>query len=86
MDFNYSCFDVICECLQLKLDFDKTSDYIVKPENTVDKRELINAKTQIQIPVYYQVFKDKQGFLPNLSMLDLMFNEGPNAVNYLKEL
>ena len=86
MDFNYSCFEVICECLQLKIDFDKTSEYIEKPENLIDKRELINAKLQIQIPEYNQVFQAKQGFLPNLSMLDLMFNEGPNSINYLKEV
>ena len=85
MDFNYSCFEVICGCLQLSIDFDKTSEYIQEPKNTIDKRELINAKTQIQIPEYNQVFQEKLGFLPNLSMLDLMFNEGPNAINYLRE-
>jgi hypothetical protein len=70
----------------LKLDFDKTSEYSQEPENAIDKRELINAKTQIQIPEYNQVFQEKQGFLSNLSMLDLMFNEGPNSINYLKEV
>lgn len=33
---------------------------------------------------YYQVFSSKYGFIPNLSALDLLFNEGPNAILYLK--
>ena len=32
---------------------------------------------------YYQVFSDKFGFIPGLSVLDLLFNEGPDAVSYL---
>lgn len=35
---------------------------------------------------YYQVFEDKFGFLPNLSIIDLLFNEGPQAANYLHHL
>ena len=33
---------------------------------------------------YWQVFSTKQGFVPNLSVLDLLFNEGPNAISYLE--
>lgn len=84
MDFNYQCFEVICECLQLKINFNKTSEYLQEPENAIDKRELINAKIQIQIPQYNQVFQEKHGFLPNLSILDLMFNEGPNSITKLE--
>lgn len=35
---------------------------------------------------YWQVFTNKQGFVPNLSILDLLFNEGPNAISYLELL
>jgi hypothetical protein len=34
-------------------------------------------------PKYHQVFEDRMDFLPNLSMLDLLFAEGKNAVSYL---
>lgn len=37
-------------------------------------------------PVYRQVFSDKLGFVPNLSVLDLILNEGPMAKEYLKKL
>ncbi len=33
---------------------------------------------------YWQVFTNKQGFVPNLSILDLLFNEGPNAISFLE--
>lgn len=34
---------------------------------------------------YYQVFADRNGFLPNLSMLDLLFAEGPHALQWVKQ-
>ena len=33
---------------------------------------------------YYQVFSDRLGFIPDLSAVDLLFNEGPNAISFLK--
>lgn len=35
---------------------------------------------------YFQVFARKYGFIPNLSIMDLVFNEGPDAILYLKNL
>ena len=32
---------------------------------------------------YYQVFADRHGFVPNLSVMDLLFNEGPASIDYL---
>ena len=32
---------------------------------------------------YYQVFADRHGFVPNLSVMDLLFNEGPASLEYL---
>jgi len=32
---------------------------------------------------YYQVFEDKHGFLPDLSVVDLLFNQGPQSKSYL---
>lgn len=33
---------------------------------------------------YFQVFSQKHGFIPNLSIMDLLFNEGPDAISYLR--
>ena len=54
----------------------------------VDYRDVIRPKHPLPDPSfvprpYYQVYKQKFGFLPNLSILDLLFNEGNEAVLYL---
>lgn len=85
MDFNYKCFDFVCECLQLNIEYKKTSEYKKIAGEMLDRRDLINAKMQSEVKPYNQVFQEKKGFLHDLSILDLLFNEGPNAGNYLKE-
>lgn len=47
------------------------------------KGENLLQSMQIEKP-YYQVFTNKQGFIPNLSILDLLCNEGPNSISFLK--
>ncbi len=56
-----------------------------------DPRQFISPKldTSLADPrffsqVYHQVFNEKHGFQPNLSILDLLFNEGPAALSVLK--
>ncbi|GAA4813445.1 WbqC family protein [Litoribaculum gwangyangense] len=86
LDYNLKCFEVICDCLQLDLNISKTETFVKTPENTRDFRFLVHAKKEIpqQFDNYTQVFIEKHGFLSNLSILDLIFNEGPNALNYLE--
>lgn len=86
LDYNLKCFDVICECLQLDLKISKSEVYQKTIENTTDYRFLVNAKKENPqcFDEYTQVFNEKHRFIPNLSILDLLFNEGPNALNYLE--
>ncbi|OEK07318.1 hypothetical protein A8C32_17930 [Flavivirga aquatica] len=86
LDFNLKCLDVICDCLQLELNMSKTQTYQKHIEDKTDYRYLVNAKKEQyqNFDTYTQVFNDKHGFIPNLSILDLLFNEGPNALNYLE--
>jgi hypothetical protein len=54
-----------------------------------DLREIISPKKEHMInslPAYKQVFDDKSGFIENLSIIDLLFNEGPNSIEYLKNI
>ena len=73
--------------LQLNTSFTKTKEYDVIPPS-VDYRNLALAKKGIEIKIdtYIQMFDDKHGFIPNLSILDLLFMEGPNAISFLEKI
>ena len=47
------------------------------------KNSTLLADLKLEKP-YWQVFTNKQGFVPNLTILDLLFNEGPNAISFLE--
>jgi hypothetical protein len=50
-----------------------------------DYRESIHPKndSDISLKSYFQVFQERNGFLPNLSIIDLVFNQGPQSIKYL---
>lgn len=87
MDFNYATMEFAAECLQIDLNFEKTEEFILEPNDQKDFRSLSNAKSTnpFQNTRYTQVFEEKKGFLPDLSILDLIFNEGNAALSYLQE-
>ncbi|MFL0353754.1 WbqC family protein [Xanthomarina sp. GH4-25] len=86
LDFNLKCMDIVFDCLQLDLNISKTDTYQKTVEDKTDFRYLANARKEVSynFESYIQVFDDKHGFIPNLSILDLLFNEGTNALNYLE--
>lgn len=93
-DFNIKIQNHILELL----DYDKISTYIsreyipLNTDNANDYREVINPKKfnvslyqDLSMP-YYQVFSEKFGFTPNLSIVDLLFNMGNETRLYLKKI
>lgn len=87
LDHNLKCFETISECLQLDLKVITSESYKKIDKDKTDCRHLVHAKkeTPILLKKYTQVFNDKHGFIQNLSILDLLFNEGPNSLLYLEE-
>lgn len=85
-DMNLESIELIAESIQAELDYTFTESYESKPKSAIDLRPLVNAKnpTGLLFDPYTQVFDDRHGFIPNLSILDLIFNEGPNTLNYLE--
>jgi len=85
---NITIFKIICECIELDINIEYTEDFIkkYKSDDYTDLRSLVIAKKEVipQFENYTQVFGDKHGHLNNLSILDLLFNEGPNTLNYLE--
>ena len=88
MDFALESMHVIFECLPLNVKISKTEKYLKSyPNDSVtDFRSLAKCKKEPdwKFSSYIQVFGDKHGFLSNLSVLDLLFNEGTNALMYLE--
>ncbi|MFT5146480.1 MAG: hypothetical protein ACI9H1_001203 [Polaribacter sp.] len=85
-DINIDTFLFVSEALQISSNFKKTSSYTEVLESN-DFRNLAAIKTQPKnlVKPYIQMFDDKHGFLPNLSILDLLFMEGPNAISFLEK-
>ena len=79
---------MISQCLQHQWHFSKTRAYREAPSEGTDLRRLAEAKGtyhDVKLTPYPQVFEKKAGFISDLSILDLLFNEGPNALSYLEQ-
>ena len=85
MDLNLEIFELVNNTLGIKIIPEKTTEFFHDVPNFIDLRHLANGKKDTtQLEIYTQVFNDKHGFINNLSILDLLFNEGRYAVDYLK--
>ena len=87
IDLNAAALQAVLKMLKTKKEIVHTTDYVREAEN--DLREAFSPKKALDaslFPTYYQVFSEKFPFAPDLSVLDLVFNEGPEAVEYLKRL
>ena len=85
-DFNEAIREKLCELLDISPVVRFTEKYV--SDYASDYREAINPKHPAPDPDfqprrYYQVYEAKHGFLPNLSIVDLLFNMGPESVFYL---
>jgi hypothetical protein len=94
-EMNQKITDILLELLQLSADKAReTITFIQKTEihdSMRDFRSLIHPKSKendpdFKIYPYHQVFEEKHGFIENLSVLDLLFNEGGNSGGVLKNI
>jgi hypothetical protein len=92
-DFNLEFTRVILDLLGLKVKIMETSSYALHGDpRFIDARDIIHPKREllevapgIVFPTYRQVFQEKHGFVPNLSILDALFNAGPRALEMIPE-
>ena len=87
MNFNLKALQIILGILKTEKAYSLNQEYIAEPTE-LNFREKFSAKKlqKFDVAEYYQVFSDKFGFLPDLSIADLLFNLGPESLNYIKNL
>ncbi|MDR0893952.1 MAG: WbqC family protein [Prevotellaceae bacterium] len=98
LDFNEALLFHICEQMDIKPNVSLTNSYrtffdegeedwrnAIRPKQASDAKHLSQSEqtTDFMSRPYYQVFQEKLGFLPNLSIVDLLFNLGPESLLYL---
>lgn len=88
-DFNWEIMLKLCELIDLMPCVARTASYIQDlPNGVCDYRETIRPKhpgndASFSPQPYYQVYQEKWGFMPNLSILDLLFNQGNESILFL---
>lgn len=86
IDLNESTQQTILKLLKLKPNYTFSTEYHKNYESADDFRDMISPKeslsldTEFSVVPYMQVFEPRHGFLPNLSIIDLLFNEGSRAL------
>jgi len=92
VDYNEELIRLICKEIDLFVSLNNTNEY--KQQYSLyemDARESIHLKKGFQDDKnfspksYYQVFADRFGFIPNLSIIDLLFNMGPESLLVLRD-
>lgn len=87
IEFNLKALKVVLNILKTEKEYILTEEYFKNPESK-DFRETFSAKSESEtvFPEYYQSFSAKNGFLKDLSILDLICNIGPESLTYIKNI
>lgn len=84
-DYNEELFNHLLRFLKMNIEYSYTNDFQKEYPDVLDFRSSIHPKRSVQnaVNTYFQVFEERNGFLPNLSIADLLFNQGPQSYKYL---
>ncbi len=91
-EWNHGLLHLMMDLLRMETLIEYTTDYChLPPEQDLrllisPKRAWPSVKPEAEWPSYYQVFDDRYGFIPNLSVIDLLFHMGPESSDYLKQI
>ena len=82
LDLNLRTIEAVLDCLHIDVSWEQTTAYHSTYDGVTDYRYLTDAKAAYEVSQdpYYQIFSDKHGFIPNLSILDLLFHEGNKSM------
>ena len=83
IDFNLKLQEIVFKCLQTNDTSTLTKTYQKKNSTNDFRNSLFEVNNS---PKYNQVFESKCDFIVNLSIIDLLFNKGPESSDYLHNL
>lgn len=89
-NWNVSLINLLCRLLKLDLSYSFSKNYEKSSrleDDVMDLRNIIRPNMdldQLTGQQYYQLFQEKNGFIPNLSVLDVLFSTGPDALSIIK--
>lgn len=88
VELNYALIRHLCSEIGINKKLNTSESFIEANEISTDYRHVLDAKNPTNgsnhFERYIQIFENKHGFIRNLSILDLLFHEGPETLNYLK--
>jgi hypothetical protein len=84
-DYNEQLLQLLLKFIKVPLPLQYTESYEAKYPSLHDYRDSISTKKEFEFEQkpYFQVFEERNGFIKNLSIVDLLFNQGPQTINYL---
>lgn len=90
LDFNLALQDSLMQLIGIAPQLTQSSCYVDAHADTIDLRNIVRVKksipdAQFGVVPYYQVFEQRHGFLPNLSIFDLLFNMGNESILVLQQ-
>ena len=85
LELNMATHEFISDAIELEVPFENSKEFEMQPENDFRALAIAKSKMTFDLKRYIQVFEPRLGFLSNLSILDLLFMEGPNTLNYLEQ-
>ena len=87
LELNLRLTSLLCEIIGIEKEIKRTETFIHSPQNSIDLRSSLSPKNKTEgliFPEYIQVFSARFDFIPDLCILDVIFNLGPETLDYLQ--
>lgn len=85
LDYNLEILNLLLKLLKVHVEYSLTDAYEQDYQGIEDLRDAMNAKkpSSHNLQPYYQVFEERHGFMSNLSIVDLLFSQGPQSSKFI---